>query len=53
VRVLDCPFDALPLVEAFWWHPLSDQDPEHQLLRSVFSDVALTLARIQGGDLLT
>ncbi|SLI87042.1 Uncharacterised protein [Mycobacteroides abscessus subsp. abscessus] len=20
-RVLDCPFDAVPLVEAFWWHP--------------------------------
>jgi DNA-binding transcriptional LysR family regulator len=44
VRVLDCPFEALPLVEALWWHPLYDQDPEHQLLRSVFADVALALA---------
>ena len=43
IRVLDCPFEALPLVEALWWHPLYDLDPEHQLLRSVFADVAVAL----------
>jgi DNA-binding transcriptional LysR family regulator len=44
IRVLDCPFEALPLVEALWWHPIYDQDPEHELLRSVFTEVAATLA---------
>jgi DNA-binding transcriptional LysR family regulator len=43
LRVIDCPFDALPLVEALWWHPLSEQDPEHQMLRSVFAEVAADL----------
>jgi DNA-binding transcriptional LysR family regulator len=46
IRVLECPFEALPLMVALWWHPLYDQDPEHQLLRSAFSDVALALAEL-------
>ncbi|WP_433409440.1 LysR family transcriptional regulator [Saccharomonospora azurea] len=33
VRALPCPFDAGPLVEAMWWHPLYDHDPEHEFLR--------------------
>lgn len=44
IRMLECPFEALPLIEALWWHPLYEQDPEHRLLRSVFADVALALA---------
>ncbi|WP_375386817.1 LysR family transcriptional regulator [uncultured Amnibacterium sp.] len=44
IRVLDCPFDAPPLREALWWHPLSEEDPEHRLLRSAFADAALVLA---------
>ncbi|MEW2290908.1 LysR family transcriptional regulator [Streptomyces sp. NPDC047841] len=35
LRVLPCPFPAGPLVEAMWWHPVSDDDPEHVYLRSV------------------
>lgn len=38
LRVLDCPFDAVPLVEALWWHPVHDQDVEHQWLRHRFAD---------------
>ncbi|WP_246632565.1 LysR family transcriptional regulator [Pseudonocardia nigra] len=29
VRALPCPFEAGPLVEAMWWHPVADRDPEH------------------------
>jgi DNA-binding transcriptional LysR family regulator len=36
VRALDCPFDALPITEALWWHPTHEHDPEHAWLRSVF-----------------
>jgi DNA-binding transcriptional LysR family regulator len=43
VRVLECPFEAVPLVEALWWHPVSERDPEHRLLRAVFADVARSL----------
>lgn len=35
VRALPCPFDAAPLVEAMWWHPMYDDDPEHRYLRDV------------------
>lgn len=34
------PFDPVPLVEAAWWHPLSDRDVEHRFLREVLADVA-------------
>jgi DNA-binding transcriptional LysR family regulator len=32
-RILECPFEAIPLVEAFWWHPMHDDDPGHAWLR--------------------
>jgi hypothetical protein len=35
VRALACPFDAAPLVEAMWWHPVYDRDPEHRFLRDL------------------
>jgi DNA-binding transcriptional LysR family regulator len=38
VRVLPCPFDAMRLTEALWWHPVHDRDPEHTWLRSVFAE---------------
>ncbi len=40
VRALPCPFDVGPLVEAMWWHPMYDDDPEHQYLRDVLTRVA-------------
>lgn len=33
-RVLDCPFDVVPLVQSFWWHPMHDEDPAHLWLRN-------------------
>lgn len=33
VRLLACPWDVVPLVEAFWWHPSHRPDPAHAWLR--------------------
>jgi DNA-binding transcriptional LysR family regulator len=35
VRVLPCPFEVGPLIEAMWWHPMYDDDTEHLYLRDV------------------
>ena len=43
IRVLPCPFDPAPLIAAFWWHPVYQQDPGHQWLREVLVDAARTL----------
>lgn len=42
VQILTCPFDFGPLVEAMWWHPVNDRDPEHAFLRSVVLGAART-----------
>ena len=34
---LPVPFEAGPLVEAMWWHPAYDDDPEHAYLRDLVS----------------
>jgi DNA-binding transcriptional LysR family regulator len=33
VRILDCPYEAVPLHEALWWHPVHTRDPAHEWLR--------------------
>lgn len=45
VRSLPCPFEAGPLVEALWWHPVNDRDPEHLFLR----DLVVRAARLAAG----
>ena len=35
IRALPPPFDAAPLIEAMWWHPMYDADPGHRYLRDV------------------
>jgi DNA-binding transcriptional LysR family regulator len=44
LRVLPCPFPAGPLVEAMWWHPVNDDDPEHAYLRDAVTRACSTLA---------
>ncbi|MEU2355425.1 LysR family transcriptional regulator [Streptomyces misionensis] len=44
VRVLECPFDAVPLVEAFWWHPMYDGDSGHRWFRKTLREVAQEIA---------
>jgi DNA-binding transcriptional LysR family regulator len=34
-RLLECPFDVVPLVEALWWHPSLEHDPRHIWFRSI------------------
>lgn len=35
IRSLPCPFEVGPLVEAMWWHPAYQRDPEHLYLRNL------------------
>ncbi|MFI2297175.1 LysR family transcriptional regulator [Isoptericola sp. NPDC019571] len=35
VRAVSCPVDLGSLVEAMWWHPVNERDPEHVFLRDV------------------
>ncbi len=35
VPVLECPFEAVPLVEALWWHSSLDHDPGHLWFRTI------------------
>ncbi len=37
VRALAPPFELGPLVEAMWWHPVHDRDPEHAFFRDLVS----------------
>lgn len=44
VRVLPCPFEAVPLAEAFWWHPMYRTDPAHSWLRGVLAEAGRQVA---------
>ena len=43
LRLLDCPFDAVPVQEALWWHPVHTHDAGHLWLRETASAVAARL----------
>lgn len=36
LRVVGLPFDATPLTNALWWHPVHGRDPEHAWMRELF-----------------
>jgi DNA-binding transcriptional LysR family regulator len=40
IRILPCPFDVPPLIEALWWHPMYDRDAGHRWLRQLFTEAA-------------
>ena len=40
IRVLDCPFDAVPVREALWWHPVHTHDAGHLWLRETAGAIA-------------
>lgn len=44
VRVLPCPWEVVPLREAFWWHESLRADPAHRWLRQVL---------VEAGDLVS
>lgn len=44
IRFLECPFDAVKLVDALWWHPMHNRDPAHEWMRSLFIEAGELLA---------
>ena len=44
IRVLPCPFAAVPVQEALWWHPVHTQDAGHLWLREKAIEVGQALA---------
>jgi hypothetical protein len=44
IRLLDCPFDAVPVQEALWWHSVHTHDAGHLWLRETAGAVATRLA---------
>ena len=40
IRILSAPFDATPIVNALWWHPVHNRDPEHAWMRGLFEEAA-------------
>ncbi|MDT7845327.1 LysR family transcriptional regulator [Streptomyces justiciae] len=44
VRVLPCPFEAVPVGQAMWWHPVHAQDAAHIWLRRKAEEVGAGLA---------
>jgi DNA-binding transcriptional LysR family regulator len=51
-RLLKCPFDVVPLIECFWWHPSLTHDPSHVWFRSVVARAGTRLAKeLSDGDI--
>lgn len=48
VRVLPCPYEAGELVEAMWWHPIHDDDPDHRYLRDLITRAATAATSTPG-----
>lgn len=44
VRVMDPPYEAVPLQEAMWWHPVHTHDAAHIWLRETVARVGAGLA---------
>jgi len=45
LRVLECPGEAEPIVEALWWHRQYEDDPAHAWLRRLIMETARCLLR--------
>jgi hypothetical protein len=43
IRVLKAPFDATPITNALWWHPIHRRDPEHAWMRDLFAEAGRLL----------
>ncbi|MFT4211820.1 MAG: LysR family transcriptional regulator [Microbacterium sp.] len=44
VRALPLPFDATPISNALWWHPIHERDPEHAWMRDLFVEAGTLVA---------
>lgn len=45
IRIMSCPYEPTPIVEAMWWHPMHQRDAGHTWLRELFADVGRRLDR--------
>ncbi len=52
IRLLDCPFDAIPVQEALWWHPVHTHDAGHFWLRELAGAVGARISARPVGRLL-
>jgi len=43
VRIMECPYDSVPLREALWWHPVHTHDAAHVWLRETAARVGADL----------
>lgn len=50
VRVLEPPYEAVPLQEAMWWHPVHTHDAAHIWLRETAAGVGRRLAEVRAGE---
>lgn len=41
VRVMECPYEAVPVQEALWWHPVHTHDAAHIWLRETAGRIAV------------
>ena len=53
LRALACPFDAGPLVEALWWAPAFERDPEHLFFRDLVVRAAAEVTAQDPADAAT
>lgn len=44
VKVVAPPFEATPVRNALWWHPVHERDPEHQWMRALFAEAGRELS---------
>ncbi|UOR01876.1 LysR family transcriptional regulator [Leucobacter allii] len=49
IRVHEPPFDAVPVVNALWWHPVHENDPQHAWMRTLFTRAGRSVAQRQLG----
>lgn len=40
LQLRECPFDVVPLKEAFWWNEIYAHDPEHIWLREIMAEAS-------------
>ncbi len=48
IRVMECPFEAVPVREAMWWHPVHTHDAGHLWLRETAARVGATVSSDPG-----
>lgn len=46
VDVFDPPFDATPITNALWWHPVYTHDPQHIWMREQFAEATAGLPQL-------